>query len=281
VSRGPRGRARPYGQLGYRGVHERGTPGSCRDRTGSHPQVRRRLPRPRRRAAARGREWSRHPRDPRIAWRPQGIRGARPPGALQRPRGRGGPLRASRGRDRMSDRRAGGGQHGLHPSGAWLPRGAAGAVRPVRRAARVRRGDHGLPRRLRGRPAALWRHARPHLPRQGDRRRLPRRRLRWAPRPDGTDGARGTRLPGGDPVREPARDGGRRSDASRAGWHWGLRAARSHGLPARRRPRRARSRGRRGAHDLRGRRDVRLLLPPRARASPSRTGLRTWRRPSK
>ena len=55
-------------------------------------------------------------------------------------------------------RRAGRREHGRRPARARVPRGAARALRRVRRAARLRRGDHRLPRRARRRAGALRRH---------------------------------------------------------------------------------------------------------------------------
>ena len=92
-----------------------------------------------------------------------------------RGRCRGRTLRRGPRRDR---RRAGRGQHGRRSAGARLPRGAARALRRVGRAARLRRGDHRLPRRARRRAGALRRPARPDDPRQDRRRRPAARRLR-------------------------------------------------------------------------------------------------------
>ena len=86
--------------------------------------------------------------------------------------------RALRRGARGHPRRAGGREHGRRPAGAGLPRGAARALRRGRRAARLRRGDHRLPRRARRRAGALRRPARPDDPRQDRRRRPAARRVR-------------------------------------------------------------------------------------------------------
>ena len=96
---------------------------------------------------------------------------------------------------------------------------------------RVARG--GAQERTRGR-------ARPDDPRQGDRRRAARRRLRGPRDADGADRAGRRRLPGRHALREPARDRGRPGDA-RAARRRRLRAARRHdgalaGWPAQARP---------------------------------------------
>ena len=83
-----------------------------------------------------------------------------------------------------------------------------------RRAARLRRGDHRLPRRPRRRPGALRRRARPHGARQGPRRRPAGRRLRRPARADGADRPRRRRLPGGDALRQPTRGRRRAGDAA-------------------------------------------------------------------
>ena len=69
---------------------------------------------------------------------------------------------------------------GVVPPDAGLPRAAARAGRPRRRAAHLRRGDHRLPRRPRRRAGALRRAARPDDHGQDHRRRPARRRLRRA-----------------------------------------------------------------------------------------------------
>ena len=102
------------------------------------------------------------------------------------------------------------------------------------RAARLRRGDHGLPRRARRCAGALRRHAGPDDPRQDRRRRPPARGLRRPGRRDGAARAGRRRLPGGDALgesRSPRRPaspccGGcasRRFTRSSNGWACGWR----------------------------------------------------------
>ena len=79
-------------------------------------------------------------------------------------------------------------------------------VRRHRRAARLRRGDHRLPRRARRRPGALRRHARPDDARQDRRRRPAARGVRRPGRADGAARAGRRRLPGGHALGQPARD---------------------------------------------------------------------------
>ena len=117
----------------------------------------------------------------------------RPVQRRRRGRRRGDALRR---RARGDHRRAGRREHGRRPAGGRLPRGAARALRRVGRAARVRRGDHRLPRRPRRRAGALRRHARPDDPRQDRRRRPPARRVRRPRRRDGPARAVRPRLPG-------------------------------------------------------------------------------------
>ena len=155
------GRDAAHDLLGHRGVDERDPARARRHRPRDAPQVRRRLPRPRRRPAGRGRLRARHarasPRRPACPRRPPPATVDR---ALERPR---------RGRARRSR------QHelaailaepypanmGLVPPEPRLPRAAARARRRQRRAARLRRGHHRLPRRARRRPGAHRRPARP------------------------------------------------------------------------------------------------------------------------
>ncbi len=148
----------------------------------------------------------------------------------RRRRGRGRALRRGARRDR---RRAGRREHGRRPARARLPRGAARALRRLRRAARLRRGDHRLPRRARRRAGALRRHARPDHPRQDRRRRPAARRVRRPRRGDGAARPVGRRLPGGDALREPARDGGGPLRAAPAARPRRLRASSSDGRAAR------------------------------------------------
>ena len=120
------------------------------------PEVRRRLPRPRRRAARRGRLRAGDAGDSRLARRPGGGRRADRHRAVERRRGR--PRRVRRARVRGRDRRALSGQHGPDPARRRLPRAAARPLHRLRRAADLRRGDHRLPRRP-GRRAGAHRRA--------------------------------------------------------------------------------------------------------------------------
>ena len=149
-------------------------------------QVRRLLPRPRRpvprRAPARASRRSASPPRPacRAASRPTRSSATTTTSTASRAaveRYGEGP----RGDHRRARRR----EHGLRPAGAGLPRGAAAALRRVGRAARLRRGDHRLPRRARRRAGALRRHARPDGARQDRRRRPAARGLRRPRRGDG------------------------------------------------------------------------------------------------
>ena len=135
-------------------------------------------------------------------------------------------------------RRAGRREHGRRPARARLPRGAARALRRIGRAARLRRGDHRLPRRARRRAGALRRAARPDRARQDRRRRPPARGVRRPRRRDGAAGAGRRRLPGGDAVRKPARDRGRALGPAPAARRRRLRPARGDRRPARGRARR-------------------------------------------
>ncbi len=76
------------------------------------------------------------------------------------------------------------------------------------RAARLRRGDDGLPGRARRRAGALRRHARPDDPREDRRRRPAGGGVRRQRRADGAARAGRRRLPGGNALGEPARDRG-------------------------------------------------------------------------
>ena len=97
-----------------------------------------------------------------------------------------------------------------------LPRGAARALHAHRRAARVRRGDHRLPRRAGRRAGQVRHHARPLDLRQGHRRRAPARRGRRRGRGHGRARPARPRVPGGHAVGEPARDRGRARGARAA-----------------------------------------------------------------
>src|SRR5207248_163186 len=85
----------------------------------------------------------------------------------------------------------------LVSSGTEIPRGIAPPLRRERRAARLRRGDHRLPRGPRRRAGALRRAARPDGARQDRRRRAAARGGRRARRADGAARAGGRRLSGG------------------------------------------------------------------------------------
>ena len=109
-------------------------------------EVRRRLPRPRRRPARRGRLRPGHARaSPPRPGVPAAAAAAHDHRAVERPRGR--PRRLRRARVRRDPRRAVPGQHGPRPARRRLPRAAARAGHRERRAARLRRGHHRLPRR--------------------------------------------------------------------------------------------------------------------------------------
>ena len=134
--------------------------------------------------------------------------------AVQRRRGARRCRRAPRRRDRGGHRRTRRGQHGRRAARARVPRAPPRALHRVRRAARVRRGDHRVPDRVRRRAGRVRGHAGPHDPRQGDGRRVPVRGVRRPPRRDGAARAGRPRLPGRDAVREPGRGRGRRSRRS-------------------------------------------------------------------
>ena len=125
-----------------------------------------------------------------------------------------------------------------------------------RRAARLRRGDHRLPRRPRRRPGALRGRTGPDRARQGARRRPAGGGLRRPARGDGADRPGRRRLPGGHALRQPARGRRRAGDAAPARRRR-LRAPRRADRAPRRRLRRAR------------RRAARCRSPPRPAWSPS------------
>ena len=173
-------------------------------------QVRRLLPRPRRRAARERRLGARDARDPvdARACRPASprTRSSCPYNDVDARRRRGRALRRGA---RGDHRRAGRREHGRRPAGAGFLEALRRLCDASRRAARLRRGDHRLPRRARRRAGALRRAPGPDDPRQDRRRRPAARGLR---RPRGRDGAARAvrrRLPGGHAVGEPARDRGR------------------------------------------------------------------------
>ena len=159
-------RARALRQLGHRGRDVGGPPRARRHRPQQDPQVRRLLPRPRRRPARRGRLGARDARHPRLARRAARDDRRHPDGALQRSGERARGDRALGRRARVHHRRARAREHGLRPARARLPRGPARGVRRLRRAAGVRRGHDRLPRRTRRRAGAL-RRSRPTSPCSG------------------------------------------------------------------------------------------------------------------
>src|SRR5439155_1354273 len=83
----------------------------------------------------------------------------------------------------------------------------ARAVRPLRVAADLRRGDDGLPGGARRRTAAARRASRPHHAREDHRRRDAGRRVRRTRRLDEDGRARGARIPGWHAFGEPRGDG--------------------------------------------------------------------------
>ena len=87
VARVPGGRDAAHDLLRHRGVDERRPPRARRDRPRASAEVRRRLPRPRRRPARRGRLGPRHAGHPRVPRRPGRGRRADGRRALERPRG--------------------------------------------------------------------------------------------------------------------------------------------------------------------------------------------------
>ena len=90
---------------------------------------------------------------------------------------------------------------GLDRARARVPARIARRVRSGGRAAGLRRGDHRLPRRPRRRARSVRRSARPHVLRQGDRRRSAGRCV-WRPsRCDVVRRAAGTRVPSGNACR--------------------------------------------------------------------------------
>ena len=91
--------------------------------------------------------------------------------------------------------------------------GPEGPVFRRGRAAHLRRGDDGLPRRARWRARAVRRHARSHDAGQGDRRRHAGGRLRRSPRSDATDLPLRPRVPGRDDVGASGGDGSGPRDA--------------------------------------------------------------------
>ena len=156
------------GQLGHRGVDERAAPGAGGDRPRRGGQVRRRLPRPRRRPARRGRLGAGHAGHPGQPGGDRGAGGRHDRRPLERPRG-GRPRRSpSTGRRRSSPSRSPANMGVVPPADGFLELPAR-AGRRARRPARPRRGDHGLPGRPRRRPGALRGRRRPDDDGQGAR----------------------------------------------------------------------------------------------------------------
>ena len=134
----------------------------------------------------------------------------------------------------------------------------------ARRAARLRRGDHRLPRRLVRRAGPLRRASGPHDARQGDRRRPAGRRLRRPARAAGADGARRRRLPGRHALRQSTGDRGRPRDAA----HGAGRRGRLRAPPAPPGSRAAQTRrSARSSRTASPRRRARRACPSRSRAS--------------
>ena len=180
--------------VGHRGVDERDPARARGHRPRQAAEVRRRLPRARRRAAGPGRApaWPRRASRPRPASRrpprrtPSSCRGTTPrPCAARSPSTAGG--RAGRALP---------GQHGPDPARGGLPRAAARPLHGLRHAAGLRRGHHRLPRRPGRRAGTHGCAARPDGDGQDPRRRAARRGLRRLGGADGADRARRRRLPG-------------------------------------------------------------------------------------
>ena len=121
------------GQLGNRGVDERRPPGAGGDRARQGGEVRRRLPRARRRAAGRGRLGAGDAGDPGEPGGDRGAGGRHDRRPVERPRGGGGGARRAPGGGDPG--RAGAGEHGSGPAGRRLPGLPARAGRRRRRAA--------------------------------------------------------------------------------------------------------------------------------------------------
>ena len=202
--------------VGHRGVDDRGAPCPRGHRPREGDQVRRRLPRPRRRAAGGVRLRSCDAGHPRLARRDRGAgrrhdRRAveRPRRAQRRPRG---PAttwpRSSRSRFPAN--------MGLVPPEPGFLELLRSTLRRGRRAADPRRGDHRLSRRARRGAGAARRAPGPDGPRQGAGRRPAARRGRGSAGAARATGAGGRDLPGRHAVGQPARDRGRARDAAPA-----------------------------------------------------------------
>ena len=152
-------------------------------------EVRRRLPRARRRAARRrpAPAWPRRASPPRPAC-PAAAAAADVVVPWNDPEAVRARVRRARVRGRAG--RALSGQHGPDPARAGLPRAAARPLHGLRRAAGLRRGHHRLPRRPGRRAGAHRRAARPDGDGQDPRRRAARRGVRRLGGADGADRAR-------------------------------------------------------------------------------------------
>ncbi len=142
-----------------RGRDERDPPGAGVHRPRSRGEVRGLLPRALGRAARGGRRERRgDARDPRLAGRDRGS-GARHAHRARTTTSRRSTTRdrAARRRDRRRHRRTRRRQHGRRAARARVPRTPARALHRERRAARVRRGDHRLPGRVRRRAGRVRR----------------------------------------------------------------------------------------------------------------------------
>ena len=182
---GPVGREAPPRVLRDRGHHDRRPSGPRRHRSRSHPQVRRLLPRPRRRPAGFGRQWPGHPRSPRVGRGPRRGGGRHRGRPLQRRSGPRRGVRPPRPAVGGGDRRGSGGQHGARPAGPRLPRRAPESVHGDRSPADRGRGHHRVPPRRRRSPGPLRHRARPLVLREGPGRRSPAGGLRRADRDHG------------------------------------------------------------------------------------------------
>ena len=206
ASRAEHGAGAPR-ELRHRSGDERTSPGARRDRAQRHRQVRRLLPRPRRRVAGEGGLGPRHLRPPDQRRRAGGRGPAHARARVQQRRRARGSVRLARPHDRLRDDRADRRQHEFRACQRALHAAAARAVQRERLAAGVRRGDDRLSRRTRRRAGALRTiaarlRARPQRLRQGDRRRHAAGGLRRQARGHGKAGAARAGLP--RPARCPA-----------------------------------------------------------------------------
>ena len=158
------------------------------------------------------------------------------------------------------------GNMGVVAPRAGVPRGPAHRLQRHRRASHRRRGDHRLPDRLRRRPGAVRRPARPDVPGQDRRRRPAGCGVRRPRRRHGAPGARRATST------RPGRSRGTRSRWPPASPRSGapararrLRAARAHGRRPRGGPRRP------GHHREPGRGDADGVLTTRARCGATPT----------